>query len=92
MTISELENVGNNWMNRAHNLRVIWQDESLPWVKRNKAFKLWNTMYRRVLNCQSALIAHQQKRNSKIAAKFTVGGVLCDIRGGGERMPKKQAK
>jgi hypothetical protein len=51
MTREEFYTIADNWYQRAHNLRRVWQNESETAERKEKAFRLWTIMYARVMNC-----------------------------------------
>lgn len=51
ITEKEFWEMADNWYQRAHKLRVIWQDESQADLRKAKAFRLWVVMYERVMKC-----------------------------------------
>lgn len=89
MTISQLHDIGNNWMDRTIRLALVWRNESLPMEKRERAFRLWQTMSGRVMACFQKLSEYHQKQNSRIASKLPIGGVWGDLRFGAEIKGRK---
>lgn len=75
IALPELERIAENWFQRAHKLREIWQDEQTPQIKKEKAFRLWVTMTTRVLRAGHALSEYRIKKNAII--KFPAGGLLA---------------
>jgi hypothetical protein len=59
-----LEAAAENWYQRTHKLRVIWQDESKEHHIRAKAFVLFSIMSKRVLSLariiSNAKLPHQK--------------------------------
>lgn len=51
MSEDEFWEVADNWYQRSHKLREVWQDKTLSSSKRVKAYTLWSRMYFRVMNC-----------------------------------------
>lgn len=73
MTNAEFWEVANNWYQRTHKLRVIWQDESLSIGKRERAFNLHAIMLQRMTAIQlKAIELSQPKRPNQ----FPSGGIV----------------
>lgn len=70
-TLDDFFEFGDIWYQRAHDLRVIWQDENEPEETRQKAYKLWLIMYNRVVN-----ITPLGYPVRPMARGFAVGGVI----------------
>ncbi len=69
VTLSELEIIAENWYQRTHKLREIWQDENLPAGYRDKARRLWVKMVGRLAFITNELIKSRQPKQ-----KFPSGG------------------
>jgi hypothetical protein len=73
-TLDDFFEFGDIWYQRAHGLRVIWQDENETKETRVKAFKLWLIMYDRVIN-----ITPLGYPVRPIPEGFTPGGIVSDL-------------
>lgn len=72
-TRTDFYEVANIWYQRVHRLREVWQDENETTERKEKAFKLWDTMKNRVLMLTQIAI----KINQVKLPKFKSGGVAA---------------
>lgn len=55
-TQEQFWDMGDNWYQRAHRLRRVYQDSKQPLEKRTKALSLWMVMNNRVMNLQRVAV------------------------------------
>ena len=48
MTRQEFEAMAENWYQRTHRLREVWQNPDTPEAKKEKAMRLWWAMFQRM--------------------------------------------
>jgi len=72
-TKAEFYEFSDIWYQRAHRLREIWQDLEETKIKRDRAYKLWVIMVRRVLYLQQVALRNNQITQPK---NFEQGGVI----------------
>ena len=63
-----------NWYQRSHNLRYVWQNENESTEYQMKALRIWNIMLQRML-CLSQIASNMQQ--IKQSKTFTKGGVIA---------------
>jgi hypothetical protein len=54
--------VAENWYQRTHKLREVWQDENCTPERKDKAYKLWQIMGNRMMNITQKAIELSQPR------------------------------
>ena len=75
MKEKEFWDMANNWHQRTHRLREFSEDQSKPYDKRRKAFRLFLNMANRMLkitNVASSISKEKSSRFAKEAKKRTV--------------------
>lgn len=72
-TIKELYVIADNWRNRSHRLRDIWQDTNRDPKERSKAHLIWWKLVKRILNTLHAISEYHQRTNSH---NFNIGGMF----------------
>ena len=65
------------WYQRSHQLREIWQNDSEPTERREKALKLWLVMYRRVMKVSRFGLTLMQAPMPK---NYKPGGIIAPKR------------
>ena len=63
-----------NWYQRGHNLRRVWQNENESTKYQMKALRIWNIMLQRMV-CLSQIASNM--RQIKQPKPFTKGGVIA---------------
>jgi hypothetical protein len=76
-TEKELWVVAENWYQRTHKLREVWQDYDASDKRKVKAFYLWNIMAKRMLNISHKAFEISQPKPPKY---FPKGGISFERR------------
>lgn len=64
-TRTEFYKFADVWYQRTHRLREIWQDENETSIRKEKAFYLWDVMYKRVMKLVQVAIKINQPKPPK---------------------------
>jgi hypothetical protein len=78
-TKKEFWEVAENWYQRTHKLREVWQDFEASDKRKVKAFYLWNIMAQRMLNINQKAIEITQPKPPK---DFPKGGIVAKLNRG----------
>lgn len=68
---NKLFQIGENWYQRTHRLREVWQNDSASNISRIKAYKLWLEMTVRVIYIKNEIT----KSRSNYIPPFAKGGM-----------------
>ena len=61
-THPQFDDFADNWYQRTHMLRRVWQDCEQTEEKRRKARRLWCVMYRRIMKLVQIKIYNSQRK------------------------------
>jgi hypothetical protein len=79
VTITELEQIGNNWYQRHGKLKAIYQDNAETIERRGKALRLATIMAKRVITV-GLMISKYRIRSSQTSKPFPKGGIILGQR------------
>jgi len=74
ITISDLEAIGDNWLNRTRRLADVMHSAETE-KQRDKAFRLWFFMSQRVTRVSLILADYRRRESAMAAVKFKPGGI-----------------